>query len=413
MIGAASSIFATFKVRAKGSLAFPPLVSFTEDTGLADDNISSNGELTVSGLKFGAQWEYSTNNGLSWNLGSASAESDTAAIPTAADGDYQVIVRQTNNSIDSQTGEPRSSDSEMVEFTVDTTAPEVLLISADSATGIITIAYNEELGVSSTPNPGDYVITQGGNDLIVSNVEVDANNPQDLLLTIDSGLNSGALRVEYIPSDNLAQDVAGNTSVDGFNSMIVSDGYIRGAEIYIDRNTNGVGDADELLEGYTTDEFGQLILPDSVLNAPENIGHQLIIQGGINMDTGAPNEIELKAPADYNVINPISTLVATVVESGVDLADAETKLAEAFGIELDGDSGLGSYDPLSDTSDSALENRVIVTQIATVLAVASAASDSSSDDAVNAEAAALSNLADIVTDQDRVGSVTLDSEQLT
>ena len=124
----------------------------------------------------------------------------------------------------------------MVEFTVDTTAPEVLLISADSATGIITIAYNEELGVSSTPNPGDYVITQGGNDLIVSNVEVDANNPQDLLLTIDSGLNSGALRVEYIPSDSLAQDIAGNTSVDGFNSMIVSDGYIRGAEIYIDRN---------------------------------------------------------------------------------------------------------------------------------------------------------------------------------
>ena len=53
---------------------FPALVSFTEDTGLADDNISSNGELTVSGLKFGAQWEYSTNNGLSWNLGSASAE---------------------------------------------------------------------------------------------------------------------------------------------------------------------------------------------------------------------------------------------------------------------------------------------------------------------------------------------------
>ena len=303
----------------------------------------------------------------------------------------------------------------MVEFTVDTTAPEVQLISADSATGIITISYNEELGVSSTPNPGDYVITQGGNDLTqVSNVEVDANNPQDLLPSIDSGLNSGALRVEYIPSDNLAQDVAGNTSVDGFNSMIVSDGYIRGAEIYIDRNTNGVGDADELLEGYTTDEFGQLILPDSVLNAPENIGHQLIIQGGINMDTGAPNEIELKAPADYNVINPLSTLVATVVESGVDLADAETKLAEAFGIELDGDSGLGSYDPLSDTSDSALENRVIVTQIATVLAVASAASDPSSDDAVNAEAAALSNLADIVTDQDRVGSVTLGfREQLT
>ncbi|MGB1290459.1 MAG: hypothetical protein ACPG5F_05500, partial [Porticoccaceae bacterium] len=253
---------------------------FTEDTGLAEDNISSNGELTVSGLKFGAQWEYSTNNGLSWDLGSASADSDTAIISALEDGDYQVIVRQTNNSIDSQTGEPRSSDSEMVEFTVDTSAPEVQLISADSATGIITIAYNEELGVSSTPSPSDYVITQGGNDLSVSSVEVDVNNPQDLLLTIESGLNSGALRVEYIPSDSLVQDIAGNASVDGFSSMIVSDGYIRGAEIYVDRNANGIGDADELLEGYTTDVFGQLILPDSVLNAEENIDKQLIIQGG-------------------------------------------------------------------------------------------------------------------------------------
>ena len=132
------------------------------------------------------------------------------------------------------------------------------------------------------------------------------------------------------------------------------------------------------------------------------------------MDTGAPNEIELKAPADYSVINPLSTLVATVVESGVDLAEAETKLAEAFGIELDDEGGLGSYDPLSDTSDSALENRVIVTQIATVLAVASAASDSSSDGGVDAEAAALSNLAVIVTDRE-IGdeAVTLDTAQVT
>ena len=498
---------------------FAATVSLSEDTGLAEDNISSNGELTVSGLKFGAQWEYSLDNGLSWNLGSTSANSDNASInfysvsvevdgaeygdvinyslPSSVDqvvytakaedftdvsgevsfslrsvdpelsidpalnidistgvvtlsndpgfqaqleynflvvatdisgnesegqsvtvgvnnleGDYQVIIRQTNNSIDSQTGEPRSSDSEMVEFTVDTSAPEVQLISADSATGIITISYDEALDVTSTPNSGDYVVTQGGNDLIVSNVEVSTVNPLDLLLTIDSGLSSGALRVEYIPSDSLIQDIAGNESSDGFNSMIVSDGYI-GAEVYVDRNENGVADSEELLEGYTTDEFGQLILPDSVLNAEENLDKQLIIQGGINMDTGAPNEIELKAPVGYDVINPLSTLVATVVDSGVDLADAESKLAEAFGIELDGDSGLGSYDPLSDTSDSALENRVIVTQIATVLAVASAASDSSSDDEVDAEAAALSNLANIVTDQDRVGSVTLDSEQLT
>ena len=94
------------------------------------------------------------------------------------------------------------------------------------------------------------------------------------------------------------------SQLQALTSMIVSDGYIQGAEVYIDRNEDGVADAEEYLPDYTTDEFGQLILPDTVLNAPENVGKQIIIQGGINMDTGAFNEIELKAPVGYEVINP-------------------------------------------------------------------------------------------------------------
>ena len=338
---------------------------------------------------------------------------DSGVVCWGQDTEYQPPIPMPNFMI--STNEDGLSDN-LGEDTVDINAPEVQLISADSTKGIIIISYNEKLGLSSTPNPGDYVINQGGNDLTVSNVVIDTNNPKDILLTIDNWLDSGALMVVYIPSDSLVQDIAGNESFDGFSSIIVSSlhGYIRDSEIYVDRNENALADTDELLEGFTTDEFGQLILPDSVLNGLDNIDKQLIVQGGINMDTGELNEIELTAPVGYKVINPLSTLVAEVVVSGVDIAEAETKFAESFGIEFDSDSGLGSYDLFSDTSDSAIENRIIVTQIATVLAVASEANGSLSDYGIDTEAVALSNLADIVTDRE-VGQevVTLDSDQIT
>jgi hypothetical protein len=320
---------------------------------------------------------------------------DSGVVCWGHDSEYQPPIPMPNLMIDAY--KDGFSDN-LVEDTVDTNAPEVQLISADSANGFITISYNEKLSFTSVPNPGDYVIKQGGNHLTVSNVTVDTNNPQDILLTIDNSLDSGALLVVYVPSDSLVQDINGNESLDGFSSIIVSSllGYIRDSEIYVDRNENNLAEADELLEEFTTDEFGQLILPESFSSASSNIDKQLIIQGGINMDTGEPNEIQLTAPVGYSVINPLSTLVAEVVVSGVDIAEAETKFAEAFGIEFDSDSGLGSYDLFSDYSDSAFENRVVATQIATILTVASAASDSLSDDGIDPEGAALSNLADII-----------------
>ena len=371
-------------------------LSAENDTGIIGDNISSARVISVSNLKEGATWEYSLDNGVNWSAPLASTVTEIT-LPDEADSTYEVKVRQTNASNDSQTDQPRTSESEMVEFTVDTIAPFVEVISADSAEQTITISYNEDLDPSSVPDAADYEITQSGNDLTVSKVEVDSQNLNNLLLTIDSGLNNGAVRVVYTPSDDLVQDAAGNQSTAGFNSMIVSDGYIRGADVYIDRDEDGIADADEFLPDYTTDEFGQLILPDSILNAPENVGKQIIIQGGINMDTGAANEIELKAPVGYEVINPLSTLVAEAVETGISQEEAEAKLTQAFNIELEEGEDLGSYDPLSDTSENALNNRVVVTQIATVLAVASAV-DESTDDSTDVKEVALTNLTNIIVD---------------
>ena len=69
-----------------------------------------------------------------------------------------------------------------------------------------------------------------------------------------------------------------------------------------------------------------------------------------------------------------------------------------------GEGGLGSYDPQSDDN---VANRVVATQIATVLAVASSAESTGSE---GAETAALSSLASTITSAE--GTVTLDSSTI-
>jgi hypothetical protein len=265
-----------------------------------------------------------------------------------------------------------------------------------------------------------------------------------LQLNISENFVAGALSFKYAMPDldlgepavtQFIEDLAGNSQTEesaGFMQMIVSDGYIRGAQVYIDVDGDGIADESELREEVTSDAFGQIILTDEFLNAAENTDsngnpYQVIVKGGVNMDSGAPNEIELTAPAGYSVINPLSTLVqeiASSLEEEVDttgmseeeivLANqaakdeaklaAEFSLAETLGISLEDGGSLGSYDPQSDNN---VANRVIATQIATVLAVASSTETTGSE---GAETAALKSLANTISFAE--GTVTLDSSTM-
>ena len=382
-------------------------VSLNEDTGVASDNISSNGEIAVSGLKAGASWEYSLDNGVTWSNGTGSS------FTIDGDGTYQVNVRQTNTAGSTEMAEA-------VEFSVDTTAPIAQFVSADSDPLVqaISVNYSEALDSDYLPNASDYVIEQNGNPLTVSAVSLNPEDSSILVLSINESFNSGALNFTYNASENaieLVTDLAGNQLVDGFTQMIVSDGYIRGAQVYIDVNGDGIADESELREEVTSDAFGQIILTDEFLSAAENIDsngnpYQVIVKGGVNMDSGAPNEIELTAPAGYSVINPLSTLVQQVVSSGQSLEEAESSLGETLGIEI-GEGGFGDYDPQSDVGENALANRVIATQIATVLSVAST-SEVTGSEGQSAESEALQGLVNVITSAGEGVSVSLDSDTL-
>jgi hypothetical protein len=268
----------------------------------------------------------------------------------------------------------------------DSNAPQIESLDTNLELGTIILLLSESLSAVE-PAVSDFQITQNGVSLTSSFIAINDNT---VIVTI-SDLSTGALQIVYTPGQNPIKDQAGNEAA-GFTQMVVSDGYIRDAEVYADTNNNGISDQSELIKGLTTDAQGQLLIDDEYRDYP------IIIKGGINVDTGAVNLLELTAPAGYSVINPLSTLVQKIIASDNSQAvdQAEAIIIQALGITLTGDKGLSNYDPISDLSENAIANRVATTQIATLLAVAATADTQDDSGASNIQASVWSNITELV-----------------
>ncbi|MDO6673925.1 hypothetical protein, partial [Cobetia amphilecti] len=69
-----------------------PSLTLSEDTNVTDDGITSNGEVTVSGLEADATWEYTTDGGSNWVDGTGT----TFTLAEGSYGDGVVQIRQTD-----------------------------------------------------------------------------------------------------------------------------------------------------------------------------------------------------------------------------------------------------------------------------------------------------------------------------
>jgi hypothetical protein len=335
-----------------------PSVSLKTDSG-ATDGLTNVAEFTVTGVDEKATWEYSTNGGSSWQPGSGNSFS------ISSDGSYTVAVRQT-------IGKKTSDASASINVTLDTEAPTTSYIASSSTTGEITITFSESMDASSVPSADEFVIKQG--DVVINITNIEFYN--DALIITTDNLSSGSLQVTYTGSS--LRDAATN-ALDGFKQIIVSDGYIKGAKVYLDANNDGVAQADELLEGVTTDAKGQVILNGAAAEG------NIIVVGGVNTDTGAVNKLVMKAPAGYSTINPLTTLVKAVQDSSeteITQAEAESVVLNAIGVTLAEGQTLASYDPQADTSEAGLAAKKAVAQVAVVLVAAVNAAEEGSADAV-------------------------------
>jgi hypothetical protein len=286
---------------------------------------------------------------------------------------------------------------------VDEIPPAVTSIESSVDNQTVIINYNESLSQAEVPNVTSFTLRQGGVELDVSAVSIEDDS---VMLAIGSQLTEGSLQLSY--SGSTLQDLAGN-SAPNFSQIVVSDGYIRGGKVYVDIDGDGIADPDELLEGVSSNSSGEVLLEGDALAA------NVIILGGVNTDTGAINELSLTAPTGYSVVNPLSTLVAQVIQKGSSegektVAEAEALVISALGLSLiEGDS-LSEYDPLSDDSEAALGNRIVTAQIATVLAVATS-SAIDAEAAAEAQSTVLENLAVLIEESASTDTdVTLDAE---
>ncbi|MEI6598081.1 MAG: Ig-like domain-containing protein, partial [bacterium] len=336
-----------------------PTVALTTDTGTsATDKITSNGALTVSGADGSATVEYSSNGTSGWS----------ATAPTAAVGSNTVYARQTDAAGNV------SAASTALTFTLDTAAPVAQSMAASSTATTIALTYDGNIDTANLPAVGAFTVTTGG---VANEVASISATGSVLTLTLTNAFTSGsAVTLAYTDpttgNDTAAvQDAAGNDAA-SFKQGVVADGYIRGAQIYIDTNANGVADASELLAGVVTDANGNFFLPST---APTGT---IIAVGGVNIDTGVASTVALKAPAGSTTINPLTTLVQAVIDAAptgtvITSAQASATVATALGLTLPTGQTLTSYDPLSASDVNALATQKAAAQVATTLTLAASA----------------------------------------
>ncbi len=186
----------------------------------------------------------------------------------------------------------------------------------------------------------------------------------------------------------------GGSSSSGTSStsakVIVQDGLIKNATVYIDTNHDGTYSATEKVG--VTDEHGVLQLTN-----PTDVDSTLIVVGGTNIDTGLPNTLTLTLTGGLVangtvVVSPLTSLITAVYEHGpssMTLADAANAVKTALGLSSALD--LTTFNPWDASANAAdaLAVQKAAAQLATVLTTVSGGDASVSQDVMSALATTL------------------------
>ncbi len=174
-----------------------PTLSLANDTGsIANDGITSNGTVNVSGLESNASWAYSTNGGTNWVVGVGNS------VSFSLDGSVSLMARQTDAAGNV------SANSAILSFTLDRTTP--LLSSASVSGNTLTLAYSEALDATSDAAVSSFMVSVDGIPVTVNSVNA---NGMTVTLTLDAAVTYGQrVTLDYVPPvSSPIQDMAGNT----------------------------------------------------------------------------------------------------------------------------------------------------------------------------------------------------------
>jgi len=152
------------------------------------------------------------------------------------------------------------------------------------------------------------------------------------LSMVASGLLIGSLLFTGCGgSDSSSNDTTPTSSTQPTTKVTkgtVTDGYVAGADVFVDNNANGKWDEGE--PKTTTDENGTFEFTSDI-----NKSAMIIAKGGVDTATDENVTDEFQLPADatsYNV-TPITTLVAHLMKKGFTKEEAEVKVQKILDVK--------------------------------------------------------------------------------
>ncbi|MEG5064598.1 FG-GAP-like repeat-containing protein [Microcoleus sp. B3-A4] len=135
----------------------------------------------------------------------------------------------------------------------------------------------------------------------------------------------------------------------------VIDGYIDGATVFLDANKNAVLDTNE--PSTTTDTGGKfnLNIPFETFDTNKNgeidpSEGNLVATGGTDTATGLPLETPVTAPPDSSVVTLLTSLIADLIDKGIEPEEAQSLVKAALGLPAEVD--LTSFDPIEATNNN-------------------------------------------------------------
>lgn len=150
---------------------------------------------------------------------------------------------------------------------------------------------------------------------------------------------------------NLATfEIANFKTGGGTHSGITSNKYIAGATIFLDANFNGTLDDDEPLtysnfDGSYNLNFATEKLDKNGNGQIDSDEGQWVSQGGFDTFTQQDIDVPLTAPGGYSMITPVTTVVNSLVQQGVNSNQAEIEVKQA--LSLPNATQLSSFDPIA------------------------------------------------------------------
>ncbi|TLP37117.1 VCBS domain-containing protein, partial [Arcobacter arenosus] len=234
---------------------------------------------------------------------------------------------------------------------------------------------------------GGEVLTQGdGTQNPAQNNELTFENTPALAGRLDT--NNEFTQNGFFPLiENLNQN---NNETNVFYSGKLIDGYISGSTVFIDANNNGILDAGE--KSTTTDANGDFSF--SGLTQTELEAGPIVAFGGTDISTGLPFEGFYTAPNGSTTVSPLSTLMHELVKDGLTENEAESLIANTFGLVTNID--LLNYDPIQEQNPQV---QAIAVQIANLVNLSAALlSNVEGQDELDASLIAFDSFAQILQD---------------